>query len=127
MTFRRYVTADNTRPCVLCRVWRDMRQRVKGRATRTPWRYEGLPCAWNDYPSFRAFALGAGFSKATPSPDRIEANKGYVPGNVRFITVLKNHGHGKRGGFDDVRGPEPPSEDFQGSPPEEYIDGEPPF
>ncbi len=100
------------RPCLLFRVYANMRGRAHGGCTKSPWVYaRGWP--WKDYAEFRAWALASGFSKATPSPDRKRTHEPYGPNNVEWVTKHKNHS-GSSGrawymrGHDDVRGEEPP-------------------
>lgn len=84
--------ANGRRPkeTLIYKRWRDMRSRTLGRATRTPHLYEGLELGWKTFAEFREWALANGFSKENNSPDRIDAGKGYVPGNVRFVPPYEN-------------------------------------
>lgn len=75
---------------LLYKRWRDMRSRCFGRATRTPEAYEHVTLGFANFDEFRAFAIANGFSKSHNSPDRIDAAKGYVPGNVRFVPPRYN-------------------------------------
>lgn len=75
---------------LLYRRWQDMKQRAKGRATRSPHLYEGLDVFWETFDEFRTWALANGFSKVNSSPDRIDAGRGYTPDNVRFVPPYKN-------------------------------------
>lgn len=99
---------------LLHRVYNNMRGRVRGTATRAPWLYKGIALAWKDFDEFRKWALANGFSKATPSPERMNAKLGYVPGNVVFVTKQHNSStaRGKSYYSDyEVRGEEPPESD----------------
>jgi hypothetical protein len=79
------------RECLLYRVYRNMRGRAHGRCTKAPWIYaHGWP--WTSYADFRRWALGSGFTKQTPSPDRIDTSLPYGPTNVRWVTVKQNNG-----------------------------------
>lgn len=78
------------RPCKLYEVWVNIKGRLNGNSTRSPEKYKGLTLGFSSYDEFRKFALANGFSKQTPSPDRIKEKLGYVPGNIRFTTVLEN-------------------------------------
>lgn len=98
---------------MLARVYSDMVRRVKGRSgTKRPDLYRGLPCDWPSFAEFREFALAHGFSKATPSIDRIDPARGYTADNVRFVSVQENRlkAIGQFNGHDDVRGEEPPDD-----------------
>jgi hypothetical protein len=117
-TFRtRLPRSHPTRPsreCLLFRAYRSARGRAHGNCTKAPWTYaRGWP--WACYAEFRAWALRSGFSKATPSPDRIDPTLPYGPDNVRWVSALDNNGtsRGRKyyAGDDAVRGPEPPVDD----------------
>lgn len=75
---------------MLYRVWHDIVQRTRGRATADPHSFEGVPLGFANYGEFRKWALANGFSKTKCSPDRIRAKLGYVPGNIRFVTKAEN-------------------------------------
>jgi len=84
-----------TRPCLLYRVYNNMRSRAHGTGTKAPWVYKpGWP--WKSYSDFRAWALslnpaGTSFTKTTPSPDRCDVHKPYGPDNVKWVPVLDNN------------------------------------
>jgi hypothetical protein len=80
---RRYTT--------LYRRWMDMKGRTKGYSTRSPHLYAGIELHWKSFAEFRVWALSNGFSKETSSPDRKDADKGYVPGNVKFVPCVENY------------------------------------
>lgn len=75
---------------LLYKRYRDARSRCQGRGTRTPEIYEGKEFGFANFAEFRAFALANGFTKKRNSPDRIDATKGYVPGNIKFVPPLYN-------------------------------------
>jgi hypothetical protein len=75
----------------LYRRWMDMKGRTKGHSTRSPHLYDGLDLHWTSFAEFRSWALVNGFSKGTSSPDRKDADKGYVPGNVKFVPCVENY------------------------------------
>lgn len=102
----------------LYRAWRNMKSRVKGSSTKSPWIYEGLPFAFPVFVCFRCYAIVYGFSKSTSSPERVIPDLGYVPGNVRFLSVAANSATSRGRAWSslsdyDVRGPEPPLEDYE--------------
>lgn len=102
------------RPCLLFRVYNNMRGRAHGNNTKSPWCYvQGWP--WESYAEWRAWALRSGFSKATPSPDREHTDQPYGPGNVVWRTVRDNcagaAGRAWTAGAQ-PSGPEPPYDDY---------------
>ena len=104
----------NGQQTVLYRAWRNMKSRVRGSSSKSPWIYKGLPFAFPVFRCFRCYALAMGFSSERRSPERVKPNRGYVPGNVAFVAVRENHATSRGrtyGGHDSVRGPEPPYDD----------------
>lgn len=87
------------RQTVLYRTWRNMKSRVNGNSTKSPWVYHGLPFAFPVFECFRCFARVMGFSKTRRSPDRIVPELGYIPGNLRFVTPDANSGTSRGAGY----------------------------
>jgi hypothetical protein len=62
---------------------------------RTPknkyWAGKGVTVCqeWRDFPGFHAWAFTSGYREGL-SIDRIDPDKGYEPGNCRWVTVSQN-------------------------------------
>ena len=82
---RRYRLTLRGRTTTLYRVWKNIRNRVRGKSTTTPHLYDGIELGFSTFAEFRAYALTHGFRAWSTSPDRRDPTKGYVPGNLRFI------------------------------------------
>lgn len=114
MAYRCYVRipGKRRRATRLYQVWDNMRSRTRGSGTYRPDLYDGLELGWQTFKDFRKWALGNGFSKETPSPDRIDVTRGYVPDNICFVAIHENRMRAlsSQPGHDDVRGEETPDD-----------------
>lgn len=118
MSFRmRTPRASGNRRTLLAQRWKDMQGRCRGHSTKSPWCWAGLTVGWRTFAEFRAYALANGFTKVNNSPERRDATRGYVPGNVVFVTRQENSSTSRGAayyGYSDyaVRGAEPPLDDY---------------
>ncbi len=91
-TVRTYRCRSGKRFIRLYRSWYNIRSRVDGRTLsgcgQPIWR--GLEVEWQTFEEFRAWALGAGYSKRLCSLDRIDSARGYTADNCRWLTVHQN-------------------------------------
>lgn len=111
MSYRLSVKIDGKRRYTkLVRAWKNIRLRVKGKATSSPHLYAGMELGFASFAEFRAYALANGFTHKTTSPDRENPEQGYVPGNVRFISKTENFARRRNASQSDyeIRGEEPP-------------------
>lgn len=91
MAYRTSTPRPNARQTVLYRAWRNMKSRAtKGGSTKAPWIYEGIPFAFPEFACFRCYARVFGFTKLMRSPERVDTTRGYVPGNIHFVTTVQN-------------------------------------
>lgn len=86
----------------LFRVWSHMKERCESTTgEHAKWYHDkGIRVCdeWQDYATFRAWALASGYRNPQPgetfkermSIDRIDPEKGYFPENCRWITVSEN-------------------------------------
>ena len=77
----------------LYHIWCGMRQRCNN-PNHHAWNLYGgkgvkLCDEWNDYPTFKAWALANGYADNL-SIDRIDPSKGYCPENCRWLTPSEN-------------------------------------
>lgn len=74
-----------------------MKDRVAGRQRAgngvNAWEGIDMDPAWEDFATFRAWALGAGFSRVLRSLDREDDRRGYWPDNCTWTTVERNSAH----------------------------------
>lgn len=81
----------------LYRAWWNMKDRVAGvqRAGNgsRPWLGLDMDPAWAEFEAFRAWALGAGYSRVRRSLDREDDQRGYWPDNCTWTTVERNSAH----------------------------------
>lgn len=91
MAYRTTMPRPDARQTVLYRAWRNMKSRAtKGGSTKAPWIYEGIPFSFPEFACFRCYARVYGFNKRQRSPERVDTSRGYVPGNVHFVTPARN-------------------------------------
>lgn len=73
-------------------LWKAMRRRVVAPQVATTYRDRGIAVCpqWQDWPTFRAWALSSGYLDDL-SLDRIDNDKGYQPDNCRWVSrVVQN-------------------------------------
>lgn len=112
MNYRHSVRIDGVQKYTkLARCWKSIKARVTGKSTRSPHLYQGMELGFTSFAEFRTYALANGFTHKTTSPDREDPERGYVPGNLRFISASENFARRRNVEQSDyaVRGDEPPS------------------
>lgn len=89
-----WTTRDGRKRLIrLYKSWRNMNDRIgghikSGRGGQPIW--AGLECDFSGWPDFRAWALANGYGRVRCSLDRENSYRGYVRGNLRWVTCLQN-------------------------------------
>ena len=84
----KFIAIHNGKKTSLYRVWCAMRERCTNPNNKSYHRYGGRGITvceeWNDFSLFRKWAIENGY-KAKLTIDRINNEKGYMPGNCRWV------------------------------------------